>query len=988
MVLRVVSIMMLCLLLIPNSKAQDFLYEVRHVKIEPGSLGNSIRSIVRDTAGLIWLGTKRGLVRYNGYEFDKPLDAITDWQLPSTEITSLATGGDTLFIATGKGLRLLDLKTFRPIQLPGYTDNGASIFQVRHDASTGFWWFREDGFLFNYFNGKLRVRRLDLISPVDIRISNNKVWVSGNIRLEKGDNRVGVLHAIDKQTLSAREEQRTSAIFDDPMMYEEVSGPIVYMHGEKSIRIPLKADGKIESFSSPGKFGIRQETGNHRFMVAANLHHLFHEYKSGNHWKKKLINLGITSPYIIHDMLLFGDRLLLGTSVGLIMLAYRGNEFVPIRSTLVPNVGIYEDPRGIAEDDENIYIAGYHSINAWRKSDSTLRLINAKDLLTHGMIHHDKKLWLATEGNGLIRMDPVSGSYTPLVKDTSVKNNHLISNAVWGDTILIGGYRSFNAYLPAKDVFLNPFIKYDSIIVSDLMIKKILPLDGEKCLLGTDKGIFIIRRDFSIKQHIRPAYRDDRPGIDIINDVILGRDGKIWAATFDGVICFDSSGNMIRSIRRQEGLAEDFVASLALDARGRLWAGTYGGLSRIDTAGGRVENFYKADGLPDDEFNHSSVYVARSGNIFMGTISGFIRFDPNMSSRANGSLKRIRISRVEYGRVGDLKVHLDYPFQTMETLRIGPDVKYLKLHFYADPVYMPEQSLFEYKIDGIHEHWMKMGPTPILHVDNLRSGKYNLRVRFINGVGSDEILERNFPLVVEQYFYTKPAFYVAIIGTLLIFILLYVRTIVERDRRLLEVRLELAADLHDEVGGYLAGMLMKIDLLQKGAEVRGSQLAVLRNLSSKAVFGLKDGLWSLDTKTDNAQQLWDRFKRIAQESLEPFDIAYKFTSPKGLSNVPLTLIQKRNLLFTLKESLNNAIKHGDGKGVLFEWKISNEARHQIIIRNGIRSVDREENTEGLGLENMQRRMLRIRGTLQTSQINGLFTVEININLRNDQTGRD
>jgi hypothetical protein len=430
------------------------------------------------------------------------------------------------------------------------------------------------------------------------------------------------------------------------------------------------------------------------------------------------------------------------------------------------------------------------------------------------------------------------------------------------------------------------------------------------------------------------------------------------------------------------------VASLALDARGGLWAGTYEGLSRIDTSNGRIENFFKADGLPDDEFNHSSVHVARSGDIFMGTISGFIRFDPNMSSRSSGLQQRIRISRAEYGYGEDVSVHLDFPFLNTETLRIGPDVKYLKLHFYADPVQISEQSIYEYRIDGVHERWMKMGPSPTLHIDNARSGKYKLHVRFISGTGSDEIIEQSFPLVVEQYFYTRPAFYTAIIGTMLIFIILYVRAILVRDRRLMEVRQELAADLHDEVGGYLTGLLMKIDIMTKGAMSREYQLVNLRNLASKAIFGLKDGLWSLDTKTDNAQQLWDRFRRIAQESLEPLDIPYRFSGVQGLSNVPLMLIEKRNMLFTLKECLNNAIKHGDGKGVWFDWKIGGDGTHTIIVRNGVRSGDDADESEGLGLDNMQRRIRRIRGALVTYHREGLFTVEININLRHDKIGRD
>jgi sugar lactone lactonase YvrE len=987
MFLRAAILLTLYTLVHPDTRAQDFLYAVRHFKIEPGKQGNFIRCMVRDDAGLLWLGTIRGLVRYNGYEFDRPMDAISDWRMPSSDVMSLAVGGDSLFIGTKRGLKVLDLKKFKPISIPGYDDNGAPILAAKHDASTGFWWFREDGYLFNFFRSRLRVLPMRMVSPVDIRISGQHVWVSGNLRIEKTQDRTGILYRVEKLTMRCSEVLRSHGVIDNPMLYEDDRGGIVYVHGTKNIRLPQSSGEPNGWFSESSRFDMRAEVGAHRFMVL-NQHQLIHEYRSAGQWKRTLVNLNVTEPFSITKLLPVGDRLLLATSAGLVNVSYRRNAFEPIRSTLIPRDGLYEDPRGITEDDENIYVAGYHSISAWKKSDGSLRLINAEDLLTHGMILHDKHLWLSTEGNGLIRMDPVTGKYIELVKDTIYRNNFLISNAVWGDTILTGGYRSFSAYLPAKDIFLHPVIRHDSIVVSDQMIKKILPLDGNRCLLGTDKGVFIIGRDFSILKHMRPPDPDERPGIDIINDVVLGRDGSIWAATFYGVIKLDSSGRTVRHISHQDGLSGDFVASLALDARGGLWAGTYEGLSRIDTSNGRIENFFKADGLPDDEFNHSSVHVARSGDIFMGTISGFIRFDPNMSSRSSGLQQRIRISRAEYGYGEDVSVHLDFPFLNTETLRIGPDVKYLKLHFYADPVQISEQSIYEYRIDGVHERWMKMGPSPTLHIDNARSGKYKLHVRFISGTGSDEIIEQSFPLVVEQYFYTRPAFYTAIIGTMLIFIILYVRAILVRDRRLMEVRQELAADLHDEVGGYLTGLLMKIDIMTKGAMSREYQLVNLRNLASKAIFGLKDGLWSLDTKTDNAQQLWDRFRRIAQESLEPLDIPYRFSGVQGLSNVPLMLIEKRNMLFTLKECLNNAIKHGDGKGVWFDWKIGGDGTHTIIVRNGVRSGDDADESEGLGLDNMQRRIRRIRGALVTYHREGLFTVEININLRHDKIGRD
>ena len=987
MLFRAAILLTLSTLFQAEIRAQDFLYSVSYIKTEPGKLGNHIRCIARDKAGLIWLGTMRGVMRYNGHQFDRPLDAIPDWRLPSPDIQTIDAGGDTLFIGTLKGLKVLDVSTFKPVNIPGYVDNGGHIMVVRHDPSSGFWWYRDDGILFNFYKGKLRTLALDLDFPVDLRAFGQHVWISGHKKKEKGKAHIGLLYRVDKESMNLREELRTNSMNIFPFIFENARGRPVYSHNKRFISLPEAKEEWGTWQTSDLDFQIREEIGDHRFMVV-NYNQLFHEYRIGNDWKRTRVPLDLSVPFSIYKVFPAGDRLLITTTAGLINLQYRRNTFVPIRSTLIRKNGIYEDPRGIAEDEEHIFIAGYHSINAWRKSDAKLRLINAEDLLTHGMILHNRHLWLATEGNGLIRMDPVTGRYVNVVKDTTDKNNFLISNAAWGDTILIGGYTCFNAYLPAQDRFLNPVIRLDSISVSDLMVKKILPLDRNRCLLGTDKGIFMIGRDFSVLKHMRPPNPDQRPGIDIINDIVVGRDGSIWAATFDGIIKFDSSGRIIRHITHQEGLAGDLVASLVSDAGGRLWAGTYDGLSKIETSSGRVENFFKADGLPDDEFNHSSVHVARSGDIFMGTISGFIRYDPRTTSRSSVLAQKIRISRAEFGREDDVKVHLNLPYLNAEALLIGPNVKYLRLHFYADPAQMPEQTVYEYRIDGVHERWMKMGPSPILHIDNARSGQYTLRVRFISGIGSEEIIEARFPLVVEQYFYTKPAFYVAIIGTLMIFIILYVRTIMLRDRKLMEIRQELASDLHDEVGGYLAGLLMKIDFMTKGTQSREYQFITLRNLASKAVFGLKDGLWSLDTKTDTAQQLWDRFKRIAQESLDPLDIPYRFAGTKGMSNVPMTLIEKRNLLFILKECLNNAIKHGDGKGVWFEWKIERAGMHAISVRNGIGLEEEGDLMEGLGLENMQRRISRIRGVLMTDQREGIFTVKININLRHDQIGRD
>jgi ligand-binding sensor domain-containing protein len=88
---------------------------------------------------------------------------------------------------------------------------------------------------------------------------------------------------------------------------------------------------------------------------------------------------------------------------------------------------------------------------------------------------------------------------------------------------------------------------------------------------------------------------------------------------------FSSSGQLLKKMTRREGLAGNIVASLAMDNDGNIWAGTFDGLSRIDPVNMEVSNYFREDGLPDNEFNHSSILKAGSGEIVMGTVSGFIR---------------------------------------------------------------------------------------------------------------------------------------------------------------------------------------------------------------------------------------------------------------------------------------------------------------------------------------------------------------------------
>ena len=66
-----------------------------------------VTSIAQDKNGMMWFGTKRGLNSFDSYDFEEYdyADGITN-----ATITDIQPWGDTLFIATEKGLCIYDMK--------------------------------------------------------------------------------------------------------------------------------------------------------------------------------------------------------------------------------------------------------------------------------------------------------------------------------------------------------------------------------------------------------------------------------------------------------------------------------------------------------------------------------------------------------------------------------------------------------------------------------------------------------------------------------------------------------------------------------------------------------------------------------------------------------------------------------------------------------------------------------------------------------------
>ncbi|MGB3606719.1 MAG: two-component regulator propeller domain-containing protein [Psychroserpens sp.] len=126
----------------------------------------------------------------------------------------------------------------------------------------------------------------------------------------------------------------------------------------------------------------------------------------------------------------------------------------------------------------------------------------------------------------------------------------------------------------------------------------------------------------------------------------------LWVATQDGFNRFNSENQTFRRYGKAEGLTNTFVYSITEDLDNNLWLTTNGGLFRFNKNTEQFTNYDQGDGLQSSEFNLGAhLYNTDDNTIYVGGVNGFNIFNPRKVSEldraGNLSFTSIRIKDKE-----------------------------------------------------------------------------------------------------------------------------------------------------------------------------------------------------------------------------------------------------------------------------------------------------------------------------------------------------
>lgn len=191
----------------------------------------------------------------------------------------------------------------------------------------------------------------------------------------------------------------------------------------------------------------------------------------------------------------------------------------------------------------------------------------------------------------------------------------------------------------------------------------------------------------------------------------------------------------------------------------------------------------------------------------------------------------------------------------------------------------------------------------------------------------------------------------------------------KQKNKLLQLRDEIARDLHDEIGATLTSIAISTKLVQKKLGTRQNGIASILDQiqadSQETIHTIRDTVWALNPDNDSPEKLFERMQATGYQILAHQDITFTFSNRMLPEQLPaFSMEQRKNIYYVFREALHNITKHAHASQV--DVQIADQpGLIQINIKDNGQGFDMSSASEGNGLMNFQKRA-----------IEGAFTVII------------
>ncbi|MBN2485249.1 MAG: hypothetical protein JXB34_04695 [Bacteroidales bacterium] len=790
-----------------------------HITSKDGLSQNNVYAFCLDHRGFMWIGTRDGLNKYDGYNITVYKYSAGDTNTISNNFIRVVfqDSKNRLWVGTSDGG--LNQYNFINDKFSRHILPGNSISNIVEDARGDLWIATADAGLLRFKpdSGTVTSYTYDPYNASSISSSSLRALeIDKEGYLWLGFWGAGGLNRFDPQTAEVVKYSASNSGLSSDYIRD------IYIDHHGIVWIGTDGGGLC-----------RFDPGNNSFETFR------------HQCKKNSISHNVVTAITEG----FDGNLWIGTENGGINILDRGrnifkiyknnpSDFFSLNNNSV--YALYSSPHAVWA---GTYTGG---VNFTTSTSNIFQYYNSKlyekNSLSHNSVlcfYEDNEgiIWIGTDGGGLNRFDPRCNSFRAYLYNendiSSISSDYVVSllekseSEIWVGTYG-GGMNVFNKKTGKFKRYYNPLdpgensvnkhvwaMDYDTAgnlwvgscigglyqcDINGNIVKRFFhePNNPNSLIhdhisdIKTDKNNFIwVGTDnsgldrFDIETGTFKHYRHDPQNpSSLVNDNIMclyvDEDNNVWIGTNAGISLYDRKNDNFINYTDSIGFKNVFIVGIIKHSKNFLWISTQGGLYKLDLTNRNLVTFDESYGLQGNEFNRRSYYQTNAGLMLFGGSTGFSMFNPDSIRIPEPELSHY-LTGFYLHNIPSVQAGIDIHPNELKQISLKHRQNYFTFDFVAIAYSLSDKIDYSYKLSGFDSDWVVAGKKHSATYTNLPPGKYEFWVqsKFNQNLYKPEKL---IVIAIMPPFWKRPLFIFLMAVLLILALFAYIKY---RERRLI-----------------------------------------------------------------------------------------------------------------------------------------------------------------------------------------------------------
>jgi ligand-binding sensor domain-containing protein/putative methionine-R-sulfoxide reductase with GAF domain len=799
--------------LVSGVSAQKSLnYPFRHISQQDGLLHNEVYSITQDDKGFIWIATKNGLQRYDGYNFIRYPELLIDPKDGITYITSLYMDKKNrmLWIGNPGKTEKMDLASNHFTLFDPYSSFKDSVASwPRYTGANNEQWllgthavYYQDSLAKKYSLWNLNCKNSNQLC--NIANDSNNTWLVSEPQLlflnEKNKRVYSGSFNPEHHPLLQRSSYKPGKLVFRFIMTDSRQNIWVTTWGDFLYRYDAKTK-KVSTYSlaalkkpqaghatpnAPPIVNCMLEDDNHTIWIGTDNAGLLRFNKEKDNFDYCIAREGKSESirYNYKIFTLFQDReqnIWAGTDKGISIFNPYRQYFTSIRHQ-------EKNPLSVSKSEINAFIQtsnGNIFIGTWGggialydeqfnfKKNIFFSEGTEKNLVWCFQQIDAETLWIGCQAGQLLQYNLTTGETKTLLTPAFEKSTIRCMEKDREGNIWFGLHNGKITKWDKRQMRFFAFpssskynLKRPAAVIS-LIIDK-----TQHCWVSTTSGFkeFDLEKGVYVntwlpdKNNTTGISAKNCNGIEELNDSIL-----LIGTIYGGLSFFNKRTKIFSSLTTADGLPSNSIYAIKKDTSGFVWFTTDYGIYKFNPANKKIIPYTIEPGIINSEFTAQRIYPLQNGQWLTYTGTEAISFFPYKQAHPGSSNPKIEITGF---KIFDRPVLIDSLLNENKPVELSYKENFFTIEFAALNFSGFQQTNYHYRLNGIDKDWVNSGSTRFASYTDLKPGEYIFEVKAEQGDSSGKVT--SFKIIIVPPFWktwrfiTLIAFSILLLSFLLI----------------------------------------------------------------------------------------------------------------------------------------------------------------------------------------------------------------------------